>query len=64
MATGETFCVMVNTEDDTLAEGREQFELYFEQVDPVSSATIGDPEVVCINIEDNDGERCAFSYHF
>ena len=57
MESGERFCVDVNTMDDTLAEGREQFELFFDVIDPASSATRGEPQVVCVNIEDNDGER-------
>ena len=57
MESGERFCVDVNTIDDTLAEGREQFELFFDVIDPTGSATRGEPQVVCVNIEDNDGEH-------
>ena len=57
MESGERFCVDVNTMDDTLAEGREQFELFFDAIDPTGSATRGEPQVVCVNIEDNDGEH-------
>ena len=59
MASGEHFCVDVSTVDDLIAEGREQFELYFEPITPSGSANVGDPDTVCINIEDNDGIQSA-----
>ena len=52
---GEEFCVDLSTMDDTLAEPTEQFELYFEPINPAGSATVGNPATVCVNIEDNDG---------
>ena len=52
---GEQFCIDVSTIQDTLGEGTEQFELYFENL-PSAFARDGDPNVLCINIGDDDGE--------
>ena len=54
MAFGERFCVDVSTVDDSIAESREQFELYFEPITPSGSATVGNPGTVCVNIENNE----------
>ena len=51
----ETMCVSLNTIDDSIDEPTEQLEFYFDNL-PSSSATIGDPPTVCVNIEDNDSE--------
>ena len=53
-ASGERFCVDVSAVDDSIAEGTEQFELYFEPITPSGSANVVAPETVCVNIEDND----------
>ena len=55
-ASGERFCVDVSTFDDQNDEGLEQFELYFETIDPSDSANVVEPDTVCVNIEDNDGK--------
>ena len=47
--------------DDLLAEDREQFELYFQPITPSGSATVGDPDTVCVNLEDNDSMIVALS---
>ena len=52
---GEQFCIDISTIDDLTGEGTEQFELYFENL-PSQSARDGDPNVLCVNILDNDGE--------
>ena len=52
---GEQFCIDISTTDDDIGEGTEQFELYFENL-PSASALDGDPNVLCVNILDNDGE--------
>ena len=54
MAFGERFCVDVSTVNDLLAEDREQFELHFESITPSGSAAVGDPDTVCVNIENNE----------
>ena len=46
----------MNTVDDTDLENMEQFELYFETISPTGFATPVSPEVVCVNIEDDDGK--------
>ena len=56
MASGGRYCVDVSTVEDNIAEGTEQFQLSFASVNPTGSAVIGDPEVVCVNIIDNDSE--------
>lgn len=48
------FCVAFITEDDSVGEGTEQFELYFENL-PSEFYTAGDPDRVCVSIIDNDG---------
>jgi hypothetical protein len=53
--TGERFCIDISTVQDTIGEGTEQFELYFENL-PSASARDGDPSVLCVNIEDDDCE--------
>ena len=40
--------------DDKIAEGLQQFELYFENL-PSNLATTGDHSTLCVNITDNDG---------
>ena len=52
---GEQFCIDISTTDDDISEGTEQFELYLENL-PSASALDGDPNVLCVNILDNDGE--------
>ena len=51
----EQFCIDVSAIEDTIGEDTEQFELYFENL-PSASALAGDPDVLCVNIQDNDGE--------
>ena len=64
---GEQFCIDISTIDDSAGEGTEQFELYFQNL-PSVSARDGDPNVLCVNILDNDGELivvyafCAICY--
>ena len=53
--TGDQFCIDVSAIEDTIGEDTEQFELYFENL-PSPSALAGDPDVLCINILDNDSE--------
>ena len=52
---GERFCIDVSTIQDAIGEGTEQFELYFENL-PSAFANDGDPNVLCVNIEDDDGK--------
>ena len=52
--SGDRFCIDLSTVDDLLAEGTEQFELFFENL-PSDSATVGDPATLCVNIGDDDG---------
>ena len=52
---GEQFCIDISTIEDSASEGTEQFELYFENL-PNESARVGEPNVLCVNILDNDGE--------
>ena len=52
---GEEFCIDISAIEDAIGEGTEQFELYFENL-PSASALAGDPDVLCVNILDNDGE--------
>ena len=52
--SGDQFCIDLSTANDLLAEGTEQFELFFENL-PSDSATVGDPATLCVNIGDNDG---------
>ena len=58
---GEQFCIDVSTIQDTLGEGTEQFELYFENL-PSAFARDGDPNVLCINIGDDDGELISVNH--
>ena len=51
---GDQFCIDISTIQDAIGEGTEQFELYFENL-PSAFANDGDPNVLCINIEDDDG---------
>ena len=51
----EQFCIDISTVQDTIGEGTEQFELYFENL-PSASARDGDPNILCVNIQDDDGE--------
>ena len=51
----EQFCIDISAIEDTIGEATEQFELYFENL-PSASALSGDPDVLCVNIQDNDGE--------
>ena len=53
--TGQQFCIDISTIEDEIGEGTEQFELYFENL-PSASARAGDPNVLCVNILDNDGQ--------
>ena len=53
-ASGERFCVDVSAVDDSIAEGTEQFELYFESFTPSGSANVGDPDTIFVNIENNE----------
>ena len=52
---GDQFCIDISTIQDAIGEGTEQFELYFENL-PSAFANDGDPNVLCVNIEDDDGE--------
>ena len=52
---GQQFCIDVSTIDDVTGEGTEQFELYFLNL-PSPLADSGDPDVLCVNIQDNDSE--------
>ena len=52
---GEQFCIDISTTDDDIGEGTEQFELYFENL-PSEFARDGDPNVLCVNILDNESE--------
>ena len=63
MAAGERHCVDLSALDDTLFEGTEQFELYFELINPSGYATEGDPATVCVNITDNEGMHCVYYLH-
>ena len=51
---GQQFCINISTIEDVTGEGTEQFELYFENL-PSASARKGDPNVLCVNILDDDG---------
>ena len=58
---GEQFCIDISTIQDTIGEGTEQFELYFENL-PSAFANAGDPDVLCVNIEDDDGKLIKLMY--
>ena len=58
---GERFCIDISTIQDTIVEGTEQFELYFENL-PSAFANAGDPNVLCVNIEDDDGKYIKLMY--
>ena len=47
-------CVGLGILQDTIGEGMEQFELYFENL-PSESADVGTPATTCVNIIDDDG---------
>ena len=53
--TGDQFCIDISAIEDTIGEDTEQFELYFENL-PSASALAGDPDVLCVNILDNESE--------
>ena len=53
--TGDQFCIDISTIQDAIGEGTEQFELYFENL-PSAFANDGDPNILCVNIEDDDDE--------
>ena len=44
----------MNTIQDNIAEGTEQFELYFENL-PSEFATAGTRDTVCVSIVDDEG---------
>ena len=52
---GERFCIDISTIQDTIDEGTEQFELYFENL-PSAFANVGNPNISCVDIEDDDGK--------
>ena len=56
MGSGERFCIDLSALDDMNVEGTEQFELYFETIDPSNYATVGDPATLCVDISDTDSE--------
>ena len=56
MASGGRYCVDLNTVDDSIAEGTEQFQLTFDSITPAGSATEGNPAVLCVDIYDNNGK--------
>ena len=58
---GERFCIDISAIEDTIGEDTEQFELYFENL-PSAFANDGDPNVLCVNIEDDDGKLIKFMY--
>ena len=58
---GEQFCIDISIIQDTIGEGTEQFELYFENL-PSAFANTDDPDVLCINIEDDDGKLIKLMY--
>ena len=47
-------CVALSILQDTIGEGMEQFEVYFENL-PSDSANVGTPATTCVNIIDDDG---------
>ena len=59
--TRDQFCIDISAIEDTIGEVTEQFELYFENL-PSASALAGDPDVLCVNILDNDGELIILNY--
>ena len=52
--SGDQFCLDVSTIQDNIAEGTEQFELYFENL-PSEFATAGIRDTVCVSIVDDEG---------
>ena len=52
--SGGRYCIDLSTVDDSIDEGTEQFQLSFSSV---GSATVGNPDTLCIDISDNDGNR-------
>ena len=57
--TGTRYCVAFTTEDDSLAEGLEQFEFYFVNL-PNDFANTGDPDTVGVDIIDDDSKPLSF----
>ena len=52
--SGGRYCLDVSTIQDNIAEGTEQFELYFENL-PSEFATAGMRDTVCVSIVDDEG---------
>ena len=52
--SGDRFCLDVSTIEDNIAEGTEQFELYFDNL-PSEFATAGMRDTVCVSIVDDEG---------
>ena len=48
-------CIALSILQDTIGEGMEQFEFYFENL-PSESAGVGVPATTCVNIMDDDGK--------
>ena len=53
--SGGQYCLNVNTIQDNLSEGTEQFELYFENL-PNEFAAAGMRDTVCVSIVDDEGK--------
>ena len=51
----------MNTIQDNIAEGTEQFELYFENL-PSEFATAGTRDTVCVSIVDDEGIITTYNY--
>ena len=49
-------CIGLSTLQDTIGEGMEQFEFFFENL-PNESAGVGNPATTCVNIIDDDGKQ-------
>lgn len=49
MDSSGVFCVNMRILDDSVVEGVEQFQLYFEE-NQNDSAIVGDPKSLCVNI--------------
>ena len=52
-------CVALEILQDTIGEGMEQFELFFDNL-PSESADVGTPATTCVNIIDDDGMHKTF----
>ena len=48
-------CIGLSILQDTIGEGTEQFEFYFENL-PNEMAGVGTPATTCVNIIDDDGK--------